>query len=70
MAAAFNASSLVWSAMSSMVAAGHHLGDIGLRLNVSAKTVGTHKQRLMQKLGIDNTADLVRYALRHGLSEG
>lgn len=56
--------------MSSMVAAGHHLGDIGLRLNVSAKTVGTHKQRLMQKLGIDNTADLVRYALRHGLSEG
>lgn len=53
-----------------LVAAGHSLGDIGLRLNVSAKTVSTHKQRLMQKLGIDNTADLVRYALRHGLTEG
>lgn len=52
-----------------LVAAGLSLGDIGDRLNVSAKTVSTHKQRLMQKLGIDNTADLVRYAIRHGLSE-
>lgn len=50
-----------------LVAAGLSLADIGERLNISAKTVSTHKQRLMEKLGIDNNAELVRYAIRHGL---
>jgi len=50
-----------------LVASGQSLNDIGERLNVSAKTVSTHKARLMQKLGIDNNAELVRYAMRHGL---
>jgi DNA-binding NarL/FixJ family response regulator len=39
------------------------------RLNLSGKTVSTHKARLMEKLGIGNQADLVRYAMRHGLSK-
>ena len=43
--------------------------DIATRLNLSGKTVSTHKARLMEKLGIDNPADLVRYAVRHGLGE-
>ena len=38
-------------------------------MNLSAKTVSTHKARLMEKLGIDNPADLVRYAMRHHLSQ-
>ena len=50
-----------------MVAAGGPLGEIAARLHLSPKTVSTHKMRLMQKLGIDNNADLVRYATRHGL---
>jgi DNA-binding NarL/FixJ family response regulator len=50
-----------------MVAAGGPLGDIAERLHLSPKTVSTHKTRLMQKLGIDNNAELVRYATRHGL---
>ena len=50
-----------------MVAAGGPLGEIAERLHLSPKTVSTHKMRLMQKLGIDNNADLVRYATRHGL---
>ncbi|HJV24354.1 MAG TPA: response regulator transcription factor [Aromatoleum sp.] len=50
-----------------LVARGQSLNEIGERLNVSAKTVSTHKARLMQKLGIDNNAELVRYAMRHGL---
>lgn len=50
-----------------LLATGRSLNDIGERLNVSAKTVSTHKTRLMQKLGIDNNAALVRYAIRHGL---
>lgn len=41
--------------------------DIAGKLNLSSKTVSTHKARLMGKLGIDNPAELVRYALRHGL---
>lgn len=51
-----------------LLASGHSLNDIGETLNISAKTISTHKMRLMEKLGIDNIADLVRYAIRHGLS--
>jgi len=43
--------------------------DIAGKLNLSSKTVSTHKARLMEKLGIDNPAELVRYALRHGLGD-
>lgn len=50
-----------------MLARGLSLADIGSKLFVSAKTVSTHKARTMQKLGINNNADLVRYALRHGM---
>jgi DNA-binding NarL/FixJ family response regulator len=50
-----------------LIAAGGPLGNIAEQLHVSPKTVSTHKMRLMQKLGIDNNADLIRYASRHGL---
>jgi DNA-binding NarL/FixJ family response regulator len=48
--------------------AGHTVTDIAERLNLSSKTVSTHKARMMEKLGIENQADLVRYAMRHGLA--
>jgi DNA-binding NarL/FixJ family response regulator len=41
--------------------------EIAAALKLSVKTVSTHKSNLMQKLGIDNQSDLVRYAIRHGL---
>jgi DNA-binding NarL/FixJ family response regulator len=47
--------------------AGESVTDIAAGLNLSGKTVSTHKARLMEKLGIDNQADLVRYAMKHGL---
>lgn len=50
-----------------MISAGHPLGLIAERLNLSPKTVSTHKNRLMQKLEIDNNADLIRYAMKHEL---
>lgn len=50
-----------------LIAAGGPLGSIAGQLHVSPKTVSTHKMRLMQKLGIDNNADLIRYATKHGL---
>jgi DNA-binding NarL/FixJ family response regulator len=48
---------------------GRGVNDIGEQLHLSAKTVSTHKLHLMQKLGIDNLSDLVRYALKHGLTQ-
>jgi len=47
--------------------AGESVTDIGTRLKVSVKTVSTHKANLMQKLGLQNQSELVRYAIRHGL---
>jgi DNA-binding NarL/FixJ family response regulator len=49
--------------------AGETVTAIAARLNLSGKTVSTHKARLLEKLGIDNQADLVRYAMKHGLSK-
>jgi DNA-binding NarL/FixJ family response regulator len=41
--------------------------DIGERLRLSVKTVSTHKTRILEKLGLGSTAELVRYALEHKL---
>ena len=51
-----------------MLASGLNPGEIAESLFLSVKTVSTHKINLMQKLGIDNNADLVRYAIKHGLT--
>jgi two-component system, NarL family, response regulator NreC len=40
--------------------------EIGERLNISPRTVEKHRANMMQKLGVRNQADLVRYALQHG----
>jgi len=50
-----------------LIAGGSPLGRIADRLHLSPKTVSTYKMRLMEKLDIDNNADLIRYASRHGL---
>ena len=49
--------------------AGASVTEIAQRLNLSVKTVSTHKTNLMHKLGVHNPAELVRYAIRHGLSD-
>jgi len=41
--------------------------EIGEILFISAKTVDNHRTRLMEKLGLHSTAELVRYAARHKL---
>ena len=40
---------------------------IALRLNISPRTVETHRSRVMAKLGVHSAADLVRFAARLGL---
>jgi DNA-binding NarL/FixJ family response regulator len=52
-----------------LLAAGVSVTDIGTRLKLSVKTVSTHKANLMQKMGLHNASDLVRYAIKHGLVE-
>ena len=47
---------------------GHSTNEIAGRLYVSAKTVATHRQNILQKLRIHSMAELTRYALREGLS--
>jgi len=50
-----------------MLVSGRAVSEIASELNLSVKTVSTHKARLMEKMGIDNQAELVRYAMRHRL---
>ncbi|TFY96534.1 response regulator transcription factor [Ramlibacter rhizophilus] len=52
-----------------LLVSGLSVTDIAHRLSLSVKTVSSHKANLMHKLGVDNAADLVRYAMRHGLEE-
>ena len=50
-----------------LIAQGVSLNQIAEQLHLSPKTVTTHKTHLMEKLGIANTADLIRYAIEHKL---
>jgi DNA-binding NarL/FixJ family response regulator len=50
-----------------LLVSGRSVSDIAAELHLSAKTISTHKARLMEKLGVDNNADLVHYAVRHRL---
>ena len=43
--------------------------EVAGALNLSIKTVETHRSHIMMKLGLQTTADLVRFAVRNGLSE-
>lgn len=51
-----------------LLIAGHKINDIASQLNLSPKTVSTYKLRLMQKLDIDNNADLIRYAIQQNIT--
>lgn len=42
--------------------------EIASRLSLSPKTVSTHKTNAMRKLGMRTTADLVRWAIEHGVT--
>ncbi len=47
-----------------LVAEGHTNRSIGAVLDLSVKTVETHRASAMRKLGVSSTAELVRYAIR------
>jgi len=49
------------------IAQGVSLTEIGARLCVSVKTIGSHRSRILDKLGLASNAEVVQYAMRHGL---
>jgi len=53
-----------------LLASGKTVTEIATQLNLSDKTVSTHKARLLEKLNIGNQTELVHYALRHRLIDG
>jgi DNA-binding NarL/FixJ family response regulator len=50
-----------------LIAEGKRMKEIAASLKLSTRTVETHKYDMMQTLGVQSTAELVRYAMRHGL---
>lgn len=44
--------------------------DVALALNISVRTVETHRKNIKRKLNISSTAGLTRYALEHGVLQG
>ena len=49
------------------LAAGQGLTEIGTQLNLSAKTISTYRSRVLGKLGLRTTADLISYAIHNQL---
>ncbi len=49
------------------IATSHTNKEIATALNIGVRTVETHRERIMKKLGIHDAAGLTRYALRKGL---
>jgi DNA-binding NarL/FixJ family response regulator len=52
-----------------LLVSGKTVTDIADRLNLSVKTVSTHKARLLEKMGMATQADLIHYAIAHRLTD-
>ena len=50
-----------------LLAEGHSAKEIATVLNISSRTVEFHKYRIMKDLGLKSAAELVHYAVRHGI---
>ncbi|HYH09543.1 MAG TPA: helix-turn-helix transcriptional regulator [Thermoanaerobaculia bacterium] len=51
----------------SMILTGRRLKEIAANLDISVKTVTTHRSRLLRKLGLEDNLGLYRYGVRHGI---
>lgn len=52
-----------------LLAEGVSTREIGETLFISVKTVGTHKQNILEKLELKNSSEVVKYALKKGLTQ-
>ena len=48
-----------------LLAEGRSMREVGHSLSLTPRTVAFHKYRIMESLGLHNTSELVRYAVRH-----
>lgn len=51
-----------------LLAEGHSARKIANSLHLSTKTIASHREHIMEKLGIDSIAGLTKYAIREGLT--
>ena len=54
--------------VASLIAAGRTMKEVAATLGLSPRTVETHKYQIMATLGFKTNAELIRYALEHGLT--
>ncbi len=52
-----------------LIASGKTLTQIADTLNLGVATVSTYRARLLEKMNLKNTAELIRYGLEHGLTD-
>jgi len=50
-----------------LVAEGRPFGEIAAQLKISYRTVRFHRARMMEELGISRDAEVVKYAMEHGI---
>jgi len=49
------------------LASGKSIKEIGEELSLSAKTISTYRERILEKLSLKTTADIIRFAIQEGL---
>lgn len=52
-----------------LIASGKTVGEIASLLNRSVKTISTHRTHILEKMALQNNADIMQYALEHKLVE-
>jgi len=52
-----------------LIGAGRSVKEIGEELHLSPKTVSTYRARILEKMGLESTASIIRYAVQAGLVE-
>ena len=53
----------------SYLASGKKISTIANELSLSPKTISTYRERILSKLNLSTTSDIIRYAIKEGLSE-
>ena len=54
--------------IASLIANGYTSSEIAGKLSISVRTVGTHRQHIVEKLDLHGIAEITKYAIRHGLT--
>jgi two-component system, NarL family, invasion response regulator UvrY len=50
-----------------MIASGKSVSEIGEELSLSVKTISTYRARILAKMNMTKTADIIHYGIRHGI---